>query len=49
MVQEVAKASGYTYVFRKEALLVSPEADDLLPLIKKRIGSAAPAAKPAVK
>jgi outer membrane protein len=49
MVQEVAKASGYTYVFRKEALLVSPEADDLLPLIKKRIGSATPAAKPAVK
>jgi outer membrane protein len=50
MVQEVAKASGYTYVFRKEALLVYPDADDLLPLIKKKIGApAAPVAKPAAK
>jgi len=50
MVQEVAKASGYSYVFRKEALLVFPDSDDLLPLIKKKIGApAAPVAKPAVK
>jgi outer membrane protein len=38
LIQEVAKANGYTYVFRKEALLVSPEADDLAPLVKKKLG-----------
>ncbi len=48
MIQEVAKANGYTYVFRKEALLVQPDADDLLPAIRKKLGvSASPAAKPA--
>jgi outer membrane protein len=49
MVQEVAKAAGYNYVFRKEALLVSPEADDLLPIIKKKLSTMAPVTKPAVK
>jgi outer membrane protein len=51
LISDVAKANGYAYVFRKEALLVSPEADDLLPLVKKKIGGgAAPAApKPAAK
>jgi outer membrane protein len=37
-VQEVAKENGYTYVFTKEALLVSPPAEDLLPLVKKKLG-----------
>jgi outer membrane protein len=37
-VQAVAKESGYTYVFVKGALLVSPPADDLLPLVKKKLG-----------
>jgi outer membrane protein len=37
-VQAVAKENGYTYVFVKGALLVSPPADDLLPLVKKKIG-----------
>jgi len=37
-VQAVAKESGYTYVISKEALLVSPPGDDLLPLVKKKLG-----------
>jgi outer membrane protein len=51
LIADVAKANGYTYVFRKEALIVSPEGDDILPLIKKKLGGAvAPAApKPAAK
>jgi outer membrane protein len=45
-IQSVAKANGYTYVFNREALLVSPPADDLLPLVKKflKIPDAPPAA-----
>jgi len=37
-VQAVAKENGYTYVFVKEALLVSPPSDDLAPLVKKKLG-----------
>ncbi len=47
LIADVAKASGYTYVFRKEALLVQPDADDLLPLIKKKSEGGTP--KPPVK
>lgn len=47
LISDVAKANGYTYVFRKEALLVFPDGDDLLPLVKKKLGVAAPATKPA--
>ncbi|HXB06869.1 MAG TPA: OmpH family outer membrane protein, partial [Puia sp.] len=32
-VQTVAKENGYAYVLTKEALLASPPADDLLPLV----------------
>ena len=50
LISEVAKTSGYTYVFRKEALLVYPDADDLLPALKRKLGTtAAPAPKPAGK
>jgi outer membrane protein len=38
IVSNVAKESGYTYVFLKDALLVSPPADDLLPVVKKKLG-----------
>ncbi len=38
LISDVAKSSGYAYVFRKEALLVYPEADDLLPMVKKKLG-----------
>jgi outer membrane protein len=37
IVQTVAKDNGYTYVFLKDALLVSPPADDLLPVVKKKL------------
>jgi outer membrane protein len=37
-VQTVAKENGYTYVLSKEALFVSPPAEDLLPLVKKKLG-----------
>lgn len=50
LIADVAKANGYAYVFRKEALVVSPEGDDILPLIKKKLsGPVAPAPKPAAK
>ncbi len=41
LISEVAKANGYAYVFRKEALIVSPEGDDILPLVKKKLGASA--------
>lgn len=37
-VQNVAKESGYTYIFLKDALLVSPPSEDILPLVKKKLG-----------
>jgi outer membrane protein len=36
-IQAVAKENGYTYVYTKEALLVAPPADDLLPLVAKKL------------
>ena len=49
LINEIAKASGFTYVFRKEALVVYPEAEDLLPLVKKKISGPAPAPKAPTK
>jgi outer membrane protein len=37
VVQTVAKENGYTYIFLKDALLVSPPAEDILPLVKKKL------------
>src|SRR5664279_5033394 len=37
IVQTVAKENGFTYVFLKDALLVSPPADDILPIVKKKL------------
>jgi outer membrane protein len=37
-IQQVARENGYTYVLNKETLLVSPPAEDLLPLVKKKLG-----------
>ncbi|HET6253826.1 MAG TPA: OmpH family outer membrane protein [Puia sp.] len=37
-IQAVAKESGYGWVISKDQLLVSPPADDLLPLVKKKLG-----------
>jgi outer membrane protein len=48
LISDIAKANGFTYVFRKEALLVQPDADDMLPLVKKKLdGAGAP--KPPAK
>jgi outer membrane protein len=56
-VQAVAKENGYGYVFEKEALLVAPPADDILPLVAKKLNIKLPtpgsgpavAPKPAIK
>lgn len=37
-VNAVAKEHGYSYVLSKEALLVSPPAEDMLPLVKAKLG-----------
>jgi outer membrane protein len=37
-IQAVAKENGYSYVFVKEALLVAPPADDIAPLVRKKLG-----------
>lgn len=37
-IQDVAKENGYGYVFSKEQLLVSPPGDDILPLVKRKLG-----------
>ena len=42
LIEDVAKANGYTYVFSKEALIVKPIEDDLLPLIKTKLEGSAP-------
>lgn len=49
-VRAVAKENGYTYVMEANSLIVSPPADDILPLVKKKLGikDPVPAAKPPV-
>lgn len=37
-IQAVAKENGYAYIISKEQALVSPPADDILPLVKKKLG-----------
>lgn len=49
-IKLVAKENGYAYIIEGGTLLVSPTTDDILPLVKKKMGikDAAPAAtKPA--
>lgn len=48
-IQDVAKEKGYGYVYSKEALLVAPPADDILPLVAEKLKVKLPAAsnKPA--
>ncbi|HEY8894048.1 MAG TPA: OmpH family outer membrane protein [Niastella sp.] len=43
-VQAVAKENGYGYVFEKEALLVAPPGDDILPLVAKKLNIKLPSA-----
>ena len=37
-INTVAKENGYAWVISKDQLLVSPPADDILPLVKKKLG-----------
>jgi outer membrane protein len=41
-IQAVAKESGYAYVYTKDALIVAPPADDLLPLVAKKLNLTIP-------
>jgi outer membrane protein len=47
--QAVAKENGYAYILPKEQLIAFPAADDILPLVFKKlnISKDAPAAAPA--
>ena len=46
-VKVVAKENGYTYILEEAAVLVGPPGDDILPLVKKKLGVKEAAAKPA--
>lgn len=48
-IKLVAKENGYAYILEAGTLLVSPPADDILPLVKKKMGikETPPATKPA--
>jgi outer membrane protein len=37
-IQTVAKENGYTWILSKEAVFSSPATDDLMPLVKKKLG-----------
>ena len=47
-IKLVAKENGYTHIFEAGTLLVSPPSDDILPLVKKKMGikDPVPVAKP---
>jgi outer membrane protein len=46
-IRAVAKENGFTYVFNEETLLVAPVGDNLLPLVKAKLGIKDAAPKPA--
>ena len=50
-IEEVAKENGYTYVLPREALIIMPPANDIGPLVKKKLGlkDAPAAAAPVIK
>jgi outer membrane protein len=43
-IQAVAKENGYAYILEREVLIVSPPADDILPLVAKKLGIKVPTA-----
>lgn len=45
-IEEVAKENGYTYVMPREALIIMPPANDIGPLVIKKLGLKEPAATP---
>lgn len=46
-INDVAKENGYGYVFNEDALLVKPQGDNLINLVKAKLGVKPPAPKPA--
>ncbi|MFM2358321.1 MAG: hypothetical protein RLY16_314 [Bacteroidota bacterium] len=46
-IKATAKESGYAYVLESAAVLVGPPGDDILPLVKKKLGIKDAAAAPA--
>ena len=46
-IKATAKESGFNYVLESAAVLVGPPGDDILPLVKKKLGVKEPAPKPA--
>lgn len=46
-VKAVAKENGYAYVLDVNGVIVAPPGDDLLPLVKKKLGIKDPPATPA--
>jgi outer membrane protein len=47
-IRVVAKENGYTYIFDINAIIVAPPGDDVLPLVKRKLGikETAPATAP---
>ena len=45
-IKLVAKEAGYAYIFEAGSLLVSPPSDDILPLVKNKMGIKDPAPTP---
>jgi len=43
-IQAIAKENGYAYVLEREALLVAPPGDDILPLVAKKLNIKLPPA-----
>jgi outer membrane protein len=41
-IKEVAKENGYTYILDQSAVLVGPPGDDVLALVKKKLGAVTP-------
>jgi len=47
-INDVSKEKGYSYIYNREALLVAPPADDILPLVATKLNVKVPEAKPPV-
>ena len=48
-IRVVAKENGYSYILDINAIIVAPPGDDVLPLVKKKLGIKDAPAKPAMK
>ena len=48
-IRVVAKENGYSYILDINAIIVAPPGDDVLPLVKKKLGIKDEPVKPAMK